>query len=53
MKTQIASEQKLIARWISVKGKLICKWDLVDVQKDTEKKDLGIVLNFPAIDRAA
>lgn len=40
MESQSAPQPKLMARWISVDGKLICKW----VQLETEKKQ-DTVLN--------
>ncbi len=48
MEYQRTSQPKLIARWITVDGKLICKWVFME-----EKKKRATILTFPEIVKAA
>ncbi|CAN1210782.1 hypothetical protein TUMEXPCC7403_11330 [Tumidithrix helvetica PCC 7403] len=45
MQRQSTPQQKLIARWIDIEGKLICKWESIDLEQKT-----GIVLAFPLVE---
>jgi hypothetical protein len=48
MERQNAPQPKLMARWIEVEGKLICKWETTEPQ---QKQD--ILIHLPIIAQAA
>ncbi|MEE3716965.1 hypothetical protein V2H45_09430 [Tumidithrix elongata RA019] len=48
MKRQNAPQQKLIAQWIDVDGKLICTWKSIDLEAKQ-----GMILAFPTAAQAA